>query len=92
MNRQDFIAHIAQTQGVTTTEAEKTVASFIAGINSAVAAGQSVQLVGFGTFEVKHQEARAGRNPLTGAALTIEAKNVVKFKVGETLKNVANGK
>lgn len=92
MNRQDFIAHIAQTQGVTKTEAEKTVASFIQGITSAVAAGQSVQFVGFGTFEVKHQEARAGRNPLTGAALTIEAKNVVKFKVGETLKNVANGK
>lgn len=92
MNRTDFIAHIAQTQGVTKAEAEKTVASFIAGITSAVAAGQSVQFVGFGTFEVKAQEERPGRNPLTGEAITIAAKNVVKFKVGESLKNAANGK
>lgn len=92
MNRQEFVAHIAQTQGVTKTEAEKTVASFIAGITSAVAAGQSVQFVGFGAFEVKHQEERAGRNPLTGTDITIAAKNVVKFKAGESLKNAANGK
>lgn len=92
MNRADFVSHIAQTQGVTKTEAEKTVASFIAGITAAVAAGQSVQFVGFGAFEVKHQEAHAGRNPLTGQTIQIAAKNVVKFKVGESLKNAANGK
>lgn len=92
MNRQEFIAHIADTQGVTKTEAEKIVAGFIAGVRSAVAAGQSVALVGFGAFEVKHQEARAGRNPLNGQTIQIEAKNVVKFKVGEGLKGAANGK
>ncbi|WPJ72197.1 transcription factor 1 [Salmonella phage CRW-SP2] len=92
MNRTELVASIAAQQNTTKAEAEKIVAAFLQGITTAVKAGQSVQLVGFGTFEVKHQEARAGRNPLTGAALTIEAKNVVKFKVGESLKNAANGK
>lgn len=91
MNRTDFIAHIAQTQGMTKGEAEKIVASFINGVKTAVAAGQSVQFVGFGAFEVKHQEARTGRNPLNGQQIQIEAKNVVKFKVGEALKAAANG-
>lgn len=92
MNRTELVASIAAQQNITKAEAEKVVASFIQGITAAVAAGQSVQLVGFGTFEVKHQEERAGRNPLTGDAITIAAKQVVKFKVGESLKNAANGK
>lgn len=92
MNRTEFVAHIATEQGITKTEAEKIVASFIQGITSAARAGQSVQFVGFGTFEVQHQEARAGRNPKTGETIQIEAKNTVKFKAGDSLKNAANGK
>lgn len=92
MNRTEFVAHISSTQKITKAEAEKVVASFIDGVKTAVAAGVSVQLVGFGAFEVKAQDERTGRNPLTGDAITIAAKNVVKFKVGEGLKNAANGK
>lgn len=92
MNRTEFVAHIASTQNITKGEAEKVVASFIDGVKTAVAAGASVQLVGFGAFEVKAQEAREGRNPLNGQTIQIPAKNVVKFKVGEGLKNAANGK
>lgn len=92
MNRTELVAKIAEQQNTTKTEAEKIVAAFLQGITTAVKEGQSVQLVGFGTFEVKHQEARPGRNPLTGQTIQIEAKNVVKFKVGESLKNAANGK
>lgn len=92
MNRTELVADIAAAHNITKTEAEKVVAYFLQGITTAVKNGQSVQLVGFGTFEVKHQEARAGRNPLTGDSLQIPAKNVVKFKVGESLKNAANGK
>lgn len=90
MNRTELVASIAVQQSITKAEAEKVVAAFIQGITTAVAGGESVQLVGFGTFEVKHQEERAGRNPLTGDAITIAAKNVVKFKVGEALKKAAN--
>lgn len=92
MNRQEFVAHVADIKGITKAEAEKIVNTFIEGITSAVKAGQSVQFVGFGAFEVKHQEARNGRNPLTGENIVIEAKNVVKFKAGESLKSAANGK
>ena len=92
MNRTELVASIAAQQNITKAEAEKVVASFLQGVTTAVAGGQSVQLVGFGTFEVKAQEARAGRNPLTGEAIQIAAKKVVKFKAGEALKNAANGK
>lgn len=92
MNRVEFVASIAQQQNITKTEAEKIVAAFIVGVSEAAKAGNSVQLVGFGTFEVKDQDERNGRNPLTGEALVIPAKRVVKFKAGDTLKNIANGK
>lgn len=92
MNRTEFVAHIAETQNITKGEAEKVVASFIGGVKTALAEGSSVQLVGFGAFEVKPQEERTGRNPLNGQPITIHAKNAVKFKVGEGLKNAANGK
>lgn len=90
MNRTEFVASIADQQNISKADAEKVVAAFVQGISTAVANGQSVQLVGFGTFEVKHQDERAGRNPLTGDAINIAAKNVVKFKVGEKLKAAAN--
>ena len=71
-------------------EAEQVISSFTKGLEAALAKGESVSLVGFGNFEVKHRPERQGRNPSTGEAMTIKASNVVNFKVGKALKEAVN--
>ena len=86
MNKTDLIARIAEEIGGTKTESEAYLNSVIAQITQALAAGESVVLPGFGTFEVRARAARTGRNPQTGETIQIAAAKVPAFKPGSLLK------
>ncbi|MEW6095173.1 MAG: HU family DNA-binding protein [bacterium] len=73
--------------GLTKKKAEESVKAVLDGIKGALAKGEKVQLIGFGSFSVKKRAAREGRNPRTGAPLKIAAKNIPVFKPGDALKN-----
>lgn len=90
MSRQKLVDQIAADNGISKTVAEAVVRQFTAGVTAVLKTGEKVQLVGFGTFESKLSEAREGRNPKTGATITIEARNKVTFKPGEALKAAVN--
>lgn len=83
-----IVAHAAETVGITKKEAEAVVNATLEAITNALSEGEKVQLTGFGTFEVKHKNARTGRNPHTGEAISIPAKNVPNFKPGKALKEL----
>jgi DNA-binding protein HU-beta len=85
MNKGDLITQIANDAGLTKAASEKAVNSFLQAIGSALKKGDSVALVGFGSFSVSKRAARKGRNPQTGAEIQIPAKNVIKFKAGKGL-------
>ena len=85
MNKADLVAKIAGDNGFTKADAEKALNSAIEGISDALKKGDSVTLIGFGTFSISKRSARKGRNPQTGAEINIPAKNVVKFKAGKGL-------
>jgi DNA-binding protein HU-beta len=72
---------------ITKADAERIVAGFMEEVKAAVAAGESVQLVGFGTFEARERAAREARNPKTGETLHIAAKRVPAFKAGKAFKD-----
>lgn len=85
----DFIvAHAAKVAGTTKKDAEAVVNATLEAICNALTEGEKVQLTGFGTFEVKHRNARTGRNPHTGDAINIPAKNIPNFKPGKALKEL----
>ena len=86
MNKAELVTKVAKEAGISQTAAGKAVDSAIDGIARALRKGNSVRLVGFGTFSVTHRKARVGRNPHTGDALKIKARKVVKFKPGKALK------
>ena len=90
MNRQELITKIAEKTGVSSKETEKVVAAFMDTVKQTVASGDTVQLVGFGTFERRDRAARTARNPQTGAALTIAAKKTPAFKPGKAFKDAVN--
>ena len=71
-------------------DAEKAVAAFIESVTEALVSGDKVQLVGFGSFEVRRREERAGRDPRTGNAITIPASNSPAFKAGKAHKDAVN--
>ena len=71
-------------------DAERIVAGFMEEVKNAVAAGESVQLVGFGTFEARERAAREARNPQTGETIKIAAKKVPAFKPGKAFKDAVN--
>ena len=85
MNKAELIAQIAEDAGVTKTQANAAVDSFVGAVNKTQKKGDKVNLVGFGTFSVSKRAARTGRNPQTGAAIKIKAKKVAKFKAGKEL-------
>lgn len=87
MNKSELIQAVAADAGLTKTQAVQAVDAFEAAITAALAKGDSVTLVGFGTFAVSERAERTGRNPKTGEALTIAAAKAVKFKAGKTLKD-----
>jgi DNA-binding protein HU-beta len=90
MNKTDFIAAIAEKTGLSKTDATKAVKAYAEVVEEALKAGDKVQLVGFGTFEVSKRAAREGRNPQTGKTIKIAASNVPKFKAGKALKDAIN--
>ena len=87
MNKVELIAQIAEKSGLSKKDAEKALAAVFDTITEAVSNGDKVQLVGFGSFEVKQREARVGRNPKTKEAIEIPATRVPVFKAGRALKD-----
>ena len=85
MNKGDLIERLAQDCELTKATAERVVNSTLGAIIDAVAAGDKVTLMGFGTFAVSERAAREGRNPQSGKVISIPAKKVVKFKAGAKL-------
>ena len=85
MNKTELIEKIAAAAGLTKVDSTKALEATVAAIKDALVAGDTVQLVGFGTFAVKEQPAREGINPLTKEKITIAAKKVAKFKAGAEL-------
>ena len=90
MNKVELIAQIAEKSGLSKKDAEKALAATVDAITEAVSAGDKVQLVGFGSFEVKQREARVGRNPQTKEAIEIPATRVPVFKAGRALKDAVS--
>jgi DNA-binding protein HU-beta len=90
MNKSDLIDSIAASTGLTKADAGRALDATTANITSALQKGQSVSLVGFGTFAVKRRAARTGRNPRTGESITIKASNNPAFKAGKALKDAVN--
>ena len=87
LSKQDVVNSVADAAGLNKKDASGAVDAVINTIKNALAAGNSVGLVGFGTFDVKTRAARTGRNPQTGAELNIPEKNVPSFKAGKELKD-----
>jgi len=86
MTKEDLVAKAAQDVGITKIQAASALKSILSSIEKALAKGDKVSLVGFGTFSVAKRAAREGRNPATGAPIKIPAANVPKFKAGKKLK------
>ncbi|NLT94974.1 MAG: HU family DNA-binding protein [Clostridia bacterium] len=86
MNKTELVSSVAEKAGLTKKDAEKAVNALFASVEEALAKGEKVQLVGFGTFEVRERKARTGRNPQTGAEIQIPAAKVPAFKAGKSLK------
>ena len=87
MNKTELIAEVAVKAGLSKKDAEKALNATIDAIADALAAGDKVQLVGFGGFETKKREARMGRNPRTKETIEIPASCVPVFKAGKALKD-----
>jgi DNA-binding protein HU-beta len=85
MNKAELIDAIAAEAGLTKADAKKALDAFVGATTKAMAGGDKVTLVGFGTFSVSERSARKGRNPQTGKEIKIAAKKVVKFKAGAEL-------
>lgn len=90
MKKTDMIAFVAAQAGITKKDAAQAVDAVFEAITNEVVAGNKVTVTGFGTFEPKAREARQGRNPQTGEAITIPAHTAVTFKAGKGLKDCVN--
>ena len=90
MNKTQLIDAVATSANLKKKDAEAAVNAVLAAIEGALVAGDKVQLVGFGTFETKTRAARQGRNPQTGAAITIAASKLPAFSAGKALKDAVN--
>ncbi len=92
MNKSDLIAEIAAKTGSTKKDAEATLNAFVDVVTEALVKGDKVQLVGFGSFEVRKRAARKGRNPQTKEEIKIPASKAPVFKAGKALKDLVNKK
>ena len=90
MNKTEFIAAVAEKAEISKKDSEKALKAFVDVVAEQLKAGDKVQLVGFGTFEVSERAAREGRNPQTGETITIAACKAPKFKAGKALKDAIN--
>ena len=90
MNKTELIAAMAEKSGLTKKDSEAALAAFLTSVEEALTSGDTVQLVGFGTFEVKSRAARTGINPQTKAPVKIAASKAPAFKAGKALKDALN--
>ena len=90
MNKNELIAAVAEATGVSKKDAEAVVKATFEKITEAMAAGDKVQVVGFGSFETRERGERTGKNPRTGEAVTIAACKAPVFKAGKVLKDAVN--
>ena len=87
MNKTELVAAVAAKTELTKKDAEKAVTAVLETVAETLAAGQKVQLVGFGTFETREREARSAKNPRTGEPVNVGETRVPAFKAGQALKN-----
>lgn len=87
MNKTELVAAVAKDTGLSKKDAEAAVKAVIDNTTKALKKGQKVQLVGFGTFEVRKRAAKQGHNPKTGAPMMIKASKLPAFKAGKALKD-----
>ena len=90
MNKSELVSAIAEEAGLTKADAAKALDATVATITNAMSSGDSVAIIGFGTFKVGERSARTGRNPQTGAEMQIPAAKVPKFTAGKALKEAVN--
>lgn len=90
MNKTQLVDKIAEDADISKAAAGRALDSFTDAVTTALAEGDSVALVGFGTFSVRERAARTGRNPQTGEALNIAAAKIPSFKAGKGLKDAVN--
>ena len=89
MNKSDLVDAVAGRADMSKAEAGRAVDAVLGSVGDALGNGDSVSLVGFGTFSVRHRAARMGRNPQTGATMQIAASKVPGFKAGKALKDLS---
>ncbi len=90
MNKTELIDAVAEGADISKAAATRAVDTVLGSITDTLAKGETVALVGFGTFSVKNRAARTGRNPRTGEAIDIPAAKVPSFKAGKALKDAVN--
>ncbi len=88
MNKTEFVNAIAEKEGLEKKKAEQAVNAVLEGIQDALAKGEKLQFVGFGTFEVRERPAKQGRNPKTGETINIPASKAPAFKAGKAFKDI----
>ena len=86
MNKTELVAAVAEKAGISKKDADAAVAAVVASVTDALAKGEKVQLIGFGTFETRARAAKQARNPRTGETMTVPAPKVPAFKAGAALK------
>lgn len=87
MNKTELISSVAETAGLSKKDATAAVEALFGSVQDTLAKGDKVQIIGFGTFEVRERAARKGRNPQTGKEIEIAASKVPAFKAGKALKD-----
>ena len=92
MNKKEFVDQVADKTGLSKTQADKAVNAVFESLIEALKKKDSIAFLGFGSFSVKRQAARQGRNPQTGDAITITARNAPAFKASQALKDALNKK
>ncbi|MFL9862205.1 HU family DNA-binding protein [Paraburkholderia madseniana] len=91
MNKQELVDAVAATTGASKAATGEAIDAFIGAVTAAVKKGDTVQLIGFGSFSTGARAARVGRNPATGAEIQIPAAKTVKFTAGKAFKDAVNG-
>lgn len=91
MHKAELVAQIAEQAGLTKTEAQSALNALTDSVTDALVRGDTVSLIGFGSFTLRQRGARQGKNPQTGEAMAIAASTGVAFKPGKALKDALNG-
>ncbi len=90
MNKSEMIDAVSAKAGLTKADTDRAFKAFVEVITEAMAKGEQVSLVGFGTFLVRERQARSGRNPRTGETISIDSAKIPSFKAGKALKDAVN--